>query len=818
MKKILLSFVLSFLTLSLFAQSLENLTPEQLEMYKKYLGQKNAFSSKPQDNRASERIINNENLKEKPNSLLFPISGDSIDLGSELDYIQFRKWHAEQKGEKELSIFGQELFLNQQLTFEPNLNIPTPPTYTLGTYDELVVDVSGLYEANYLLKISPDGYIRIPAVGMVKVSGLTIESATSTIMNRLSKVYTGIYSGATHVNVSLGNIRSIRVIIAGEATRPGTYTLPSLATAFNALYACGGPNINGSMRNIKVLRKGKTIATIDLYRFLIDGIASENISLQDEDVIKLEPYQKRVSMKGAVKHEAIFEAKDGETLSDLIRFAGGLKETASGRIITAIRNDGNQKKVVDVTSEQTALFKLESGDQFEVSTLYEKFSNQVKIEGAIHRPGIYALDAGMTVKELLQKADGITEEAFLDLASIYRKRDNDKPEVISFHLKKLLDNAISDILLQKNDSLHVGTYADFHIEESVSIWGEVKNPGVYEMNERISVKDLIYMAKGYTEKAFSDTVELVRMIKDYQSLNNSDEKTFVIHVPMNTDFEHANNKNYILKNGDQIIVRSIPGFEDVRMVKVEGEVVRPGSYNILNKTERVSDLLKRTGGITKYAYPVGAYLIRTEKTSGVEGILRRKMVDNAKKQLTDSEDVDKELLDKANVSDIKNIKEIKEAMSGSKSAEELLENEGIVGINLEDIIRTPGSRNDLLLEDGDILYVPRELQTVRVLGEVLFPTYVSYKKGMSLKSYVGNAGGFTDRAKKGKTFVLYANGTAKTTRSFFGIKKYPPVRPGSHIVVPEQPVDFKQKLSTPELVSIMSSIATVAVLIVSALK
>ena len=212
------------------------------------------------------------------------------------------------------------------------------------------------------LKISPDGYIRIPAVGMVKVSGLTIESATSTIMNRLSKVYTGIYSGATHVNVSLGNIRSIRVIIAGEATRPGTYTLPSLATAFNALYACGGPNINGSMRNIKVLRKGKTIATIDLYRFLIDGIASDNISLQDEDVIKLEPYQKRVSMKGAVKHEAIFEAKDGETLSDLIRFAGGLKETASGRIITAIRNDGNQKKVVDVTSEQTALFKLESGE------------------------------------------------------------------------------------------------------------------------------------------------------------------------------------------------------------------------------------------------------------------------------------------------------------------------------------------------------------------------------------------------------------------------------------------------------------------------
>lgn len=814
MKKYLLAFLLSFLTLSLFAQSFENLTPEQLEMYKKYLGQKNAFLSQPQENSFSERI-NNDNQKDVSRSLLLSNSGDSIDLGSELDYIQFKKWQAEKKGMKALSVFGQELFLNQKLTFEPKLNLPTPPTYTLGTYDELIVDISGLYEANYSLKISPDGYIRIPAVGMIKVSGLTIESATSTIMNRLSKVYTGIYSGATHVNVSLGNIRSIRVIIAGEATRPGTYTLPSLATAFNALYACGGPNKNGSMRNIKLLRKGKVIATIDLYRFLVDGIATDNISLQEDDVIKLEPYQKRVSMKGAVKHEAIFEAKDGETLSDLIRFAGGLKETASEKIITAIRNDGNQKKVVDVISEQTALFKLESGDQFEISSLYEKFSNRVIIEGAIHRPGIYALDANMTVKSLLQKADGITEEAFIDLATIYRKRDNDKPEVISFHLKKLLDNVIPDILLQKEDSLFIGSYENYHISETVSIWGEVKNPGVYQMNEKIRVKDLILMAKGYTEKASTDTIELVRMIKDSHTLNNTNEKSFVIHVPMNTNFEHANNKDFILRNGDQIIVRSIPGYEDVRMVKVEGEVIQPGSYNILNKTERVSDLLKRTGGITKYAYPVGAYLIRTEKTSGVEGILKRKMVDNAKKQLTDRKNVDKDLLDNA---DLSITEEIKKNMSGSKSAEELLENEGIVGINLEDIINNPGSRKDLFLEDGDILYVPRELQTVRVLGEVLFPTYVSYKKSMSLKSYVGNAGGFTDRAKKGKIFVLYANGRAKTTSSFLGIKNYPSIRPGSHIVVPEKPIDIKEKLSTPELVSIMSSIATVAILIVSVFK
>lgn len=824
MKRVLFALISLVIVGFMSAQSLSNLTPEQLEMYKKYksgqLKTTNTETTTNQETTEPERTSSEEMGKpEKEIKTAQTMEMDSLDMQTLEELQAARAKILAKKMPITPEVFGTLLFKNQKLTFEPKLNIPTPPNYILGTYDELIIDITGLYEANYRLKVSPDGFVRIPAIGMVKVSGQTIEAASSNIKSRMSKIYSGVNSGETHISIALGYIRSIRVTVVGEATHPGSYTLPSLASAFNALYACGGPGEMGSMRDIKVIRHGKVLGNIDMYRFLVDGIATDNIALQDEDVIKIEPYQKRITITGAVKHIAIFEALPGESLQDLIRFAGGFTENASKFLITAFRLTEREKTVVDVSEDQFATFELKSGDQFNVTTTYDKFDNRVDITGAIQRPGAYALESGMTIKQLVAKADGLKEEAYLNMAVIFRKMKNSIPEVIGFNLGAILQNKAPDILLQKDDSIRISNLISYREAESVSILGAVKAPGIYKLMENISIKELVFKAKGFTEMASTDSVELIRINKDPKKLLETNEKTIVLkfHLDKNLNFKEGEG-DFLLQNGDQVIVRTIPGFEEIRMVKVEGEVLQPGTYNILNKTERISDLLRRAGGLTKYAYPVGAYLIRTEKTSGVEGILKQKMVDNAKRQLQtkSSASIDAKLLKETG--GVENLNEMKDELSGSKSVEQLLKTEGIVGINLKEIMDDPRSKQDLYLEEGDILYVPRELQTVRVLGEVLFPTYVGYSKGLSLKYYISSAGGFSDRAQKNKTFVLYANGSAKSTNSFLGFRTYPPIKPGSHIVVPEKPTEIRDKISTAELVSIMSSIATVAVLVISVFK
>ena len=820
MKKIIFTLISLLILIPLSAQSLSELTPDQIEMYKKYKEQTSSVSTNsvkeevPKDRAMSQESTNKGYNKEDNYELK-----DNDTKGLTKKQVELRdSLNTKKIKSPVLEIFGSHLFSNQDLTFEPKLNIPTPPNYILGTYDEMIIDITGLYEANYRAKVSPDGFIRIPAVGLVKVSGQTIVAASSNIKNRLSKIYTGVSSGETQIRISLGNIRSIRITVVGEAVRPGSYTLPSLATAFNALYACGGPGKMGSMRDIKVIRHGKVIADIDMYRFLIDGMVKDNFSLQDEDVIKIEPYQNRVTIKGAVKHVAIFEAIKGEKLKDLLRFAGGFTENAYKSTITVFRLTNREKSVVDVKENEIASFEMQSGDEYTVTNTYEEFENRVDISGSIYRPGAYALEPGLTVRQLIAKADGIKDDAYLNMAVIMRKKENQIPELISFNLGKIIHGISPDILLQKDDSIWISNLFDFREKQTVSIWGAVNKPGIFNLVENITIKDLIFKAKGFKEMASTDSVELIRIIKDPQMLLNTNIKTIVKKFKLDKNLNFKNSEgDYLLQNGDQVIVRSIPGYEDTRMVRIDGEVIQPGKYNIINKTERISDIVRRAGGFTKYAYPIGAYLIRYEKTSGVENILKKKMVDNAKRQLESnlSNAIDASLLKETETSDIE---DAKEKLYSAKTIEQILDPEGIVGINLQEIMKDPGDRQDLFLEQGDVIYVPRELQTVRVLGEVLFPTYVSYEKGLSLKNYVSSAGGFSDRAQKSRAFVLYANGTAKSTSSFLGIKHYPIIKPGSHIVVPEKPTDLRNRMSTAETVSILGSIATVATLIYSVLR
>jgi len=811
MNKIKLTFLTLLMVSSLAAQDLSKLTPQQLEAYKKYSSGKTSTSTANAPAEFEERTLMNED-GEKP----------KITEDNELTGNSTKKKYNNKLTLKEpvSNVFGSQLFSKENLTFEPKLNIATPTNYVLGTYDEVMVDISGLYEASYKLKVSPEGTIRIPNVGPVKVAGSTIENATRAIRNQVAKIYMGVSSGETHVNVSLGNIRSIRVSVVGEATRPGSYTLPSLATAFNALYACGGPDSIGSMRDIKVMRGNKVVANLDVYSYLFDGVLSENVGLHDGDIIKIEPYVNRVTISGAVKHPAIFETTRNETLQQLVRYAGGFADNAYKLKLTVLRLNATGKTVVDVTDKQLSSFKLLSGDScFVSSTAINKYDNRVDLTGAVLHPGTYALEVGLTVKQLVEKAGGLKEDAFLNMAYVNRKQPNQIPEIIGFNLGDVLKGTANDVLLQKDDSVVIKSLFDYREEQVVEVMGAVNEPGVFKFVENITLKDVIFKAKGFKAMALTDSVELVRVIRDPEQLLNTNERTIVFKFALDKELNFKKGvSDMVLQNGDRIIVRTIAGYEEVRMVKVEGEVIKPGSYNIINKSERISDVIKRAGGFTRYAYPLGAFLIRTEKATGIEQRLNNLTKENTKKQLQSKKDnqLDVTLLKTAGAAATGMAE--KDSLQKSAQVDKIYKNEGVVGINLAEIMKHPGSKNDFFLEEDDNIYIPRELQTVRVMGEVLFPTYVGYQKGMSLGKYINNAGGFSLQAEKKKVFVLYANGTAKSTSRFMWIRSYPKIEPGARIVVPEKPAEIKNKLSPAENIAVLTSVTSVVALIYSMLK
>ena len=691
-----------FISLGIFSQDLNNidlskLNPEQIELYKKYI------NSKSGDNISGSNIISTEKRG---------LSTDS--LKSENN----RLYNSE--------IFGSYLFNTQNLTFEPKLNIPTPTKYILGAYDEVLIDISGLYETNFKLKVNTEGSIRIPNVGPVKVSGLTIEDASKKIRNEVSKFFQGISSGETRVNISLGNIRSISVIVVGNAVRPGTYTLPSLATAFNALYACGGPNETGSMRDIKVIRKGKTVASLDVYGILADGIPTNDIALQDGDVIRIEPYKTRVYIEGAVKQSGIFEGLPHENLQQYLNFTGGFSEKADKNKIGVFRYTEAGRTVSYVPYSLFKSFIPESGDSVFVNSMFQ---------------------------------------------------DKD--------------------------------------EYTVTITGAVRNPGTFKLTENISLKDLLARANGFTEMALTDSVEIVRAIKNSESLQKNENKSVVFKIKANRNIsEISTSDNFLLENGDQVIIRNTPGFENIRMIRVEGEVNLPGTYNIKNKSERVSDVIERSGGFTQYAFPANAYLIRIDKLNDVEQKLNKIVRGNTINQLKKNQNKSLDLNTlKSLGSNSALVDSMQKNISGNDVAEKLFSNENVVGLNLDFIMKNKGSRYDLKLEEGDIIYIPREQQTVKISGQVLFPTIVCYDENFKLEDYVLNSGGFTSNASKKSIFVLYSNGNVKGTKSFLFLKKYPDIEPGAQIIIPEKPLELKSKLTIGETVGLLTSTTSMMVLI-----
>ncbi|MFD1629029.1 SLBB domain-containing protein [Pseudopedobacter beijingensis] len=683
-------------------------------------------------------------------------------------------------------IFGKELFANSSTTFEPNLKLATPLNYVIGTGDEILLDIYGYSEVSHQLTVSPEGNINIPYAGVVPVSGLTVEAATSRIKSKLSSIYSGLNNGTTKLSIAIGNIRSIKVILTGEVTKPGTYTLPSLATVFNALYSSGGPTENGSFRAIEVIRSGKKIATLDVYDFLLKGDLKNNVRLQDQDIIRIPTYLNRVEIVGEVKRPAIFELKNGESLQNLLDFAGGFTERAYQARIKVLKNTATERKISDVVADAFSTYKPHTGDKFFVNEILDRFENRVSVTGAVFRPGQYELTSGLTVKELIKKAEGLKEDAFKTRAYIVRLTPLNDTEIISLNLETLLNGSGPDVLLKREDVLHISSIFDLREEYSVTIDGEVRNPGQFDYAENISLEDLIIQAGGFKESASPQRIEISRRVinTDSAAISATAKTAQVFQIDINKDLSDIASR-FILKPFDIVVVRGTPGYETQKQVRIEGEVLYPGIYSITRKDERISDLIQRAGGLTQLAYPKGASLKREGKMAN--------QLDQEKEEL-----------------------KIQQFKKNSKDSTDVqLENKVIrnnfVGINLEEILRVSGKSNDLFLEEGDIISIPKELQTVKVSGEVLSPNTMLYVKSKGFKRYINNAGGFSQKALKSRAYIIYANGSVKSTRKFLFFNNYPVVTTGAEIFVPK--AEEKRKMTTGETVGLISGLASLGAIV-----
>ncbi|NRF39138.1 SLBB domain-containing protein [Pedobacter foliorum] len=695
-------------------------------------------------------------------------------------------------------IFGEDLFKNENLTFEPNLRMATPKSYVIGPDDELLVDLSGDNEVNYKLKVSPDGTIRLQYVGLISVGGLTIEQAISKIRSSMAGTYPSLKSGRTSVAITLGNIRSIKVTVIGEVVKPGSYTVPSLFTVFNALYESGGPNRNGSFRKIQVVRNNKVAATIDVYDFLLNGIQKNNIRLQDQDVINVPVYQTRVEMAGEVKRPALYEALNTESLEDMVRFAGGFSNDAYTAQIKVLQKTNKERKITDVQADDYNKYNPLNGDKYVVEAILDRFENRVEIAGAVFRPGQFELDDNLTLKQLIAKADGLKEDAFLNRGYISRLNADNSLSLLSFDVAKVLAGTEADIKLQREDKVTISSIFDLREEYKVTIQGEVRQPGTFEFGDNMNLESLIQMAGGFKEGATPNRIEISRRIKnsDATSASAQTAEVFTVNVDQHLKIQE---KDFTLKPFDIVSIRSSEGYQVQRQIKVEGEVLYPGTYTITKKDERISDIIKRAGGLSPLAYVEGASL---KRTGGAEA------------RAADSLERRKEEKEK-----LMNLQRLKQ--SGAKDTTTIEKDlqvlrSDLVGIDLVRILKKPLSRNDLIVEDGDVIRVPKELQTVRVTGEVLKPNSIVYIKGRSFKGYVDGAGGYSYNAYKRGAYIVYSNGSVAAAKKFLFFNNYPQVKPGAEIFVPKRAE--REKIGIQGLVGISTAIASLAAIIITVLR
>ncbi|MBC8155721.1 MAG: SLBB domain-containing protein [Bacteroidetes bacterium] len=689
-------------------------------------------------------------------------------------------------------LFGNSLFNdpNQAPTFQPNLRIATPRNYIIGPDDQLNINIYGYSEYEYKQSVTPEGNIYFDrGIGPVSVGGLTIEAAKARIVNRLSKIYVGLKSSSygpqnTYLEVTLGNIRSIRVSVLGEAIRPGTYTLSSLSTAFNAIYQAGGPNELGSFRNVSVIRNNRVIASIDLYDYLLTSTRSNDVRLQDNDNIRFNTYQTRVEISGPVKRNNIFELTKGETLDKLLYFSGGFAATAYKSLVKVTRLTDRERKIIDVTAAEYKTFAIQDGDLVSVEALLDRVENQVTIQGAIYRPGQYSLDRSKTLKQLIEAADGLKGDAFSGRVMILRTRLDMATENLSIDLAAILNGTKEDVPLQREDVITVPSRFELAEQATVSIQGEVNypvSPTPYMAN--MTLEDLILKSGGLKESAEAAQVEVVRRKKDVdvKSTTAATAERFIFNVNRDLSIGDGNSK-FVLQPFDEVIIRRSPNYLAQTYAGVEGEVVIPGRYAIASKDQKISDMVTLAGGLTPQAYVEGATLVRLVKLSPEELAQQQQSINELAGDLR-----------KATV-------QIDPTVTNKEES---------IGIDLKRILANPGSMEDMLVQQDDVLRIPKRLETVRIQGEILLPKTVKFQNGQTFQDYISQAGGFTTKSLKKRAFIVYANGSVDRTRRFAFFNVYPRVEPGAEIVVPTEsrtPITPQQALQSAT--GVVSSLLT----------
>ena len=735
-------------------------TREQAERVKKLYEQEQGVStSKMSGTELNEARLREATQEESTTSVLENPQPDSRELA------------------QENQVFGRNIFNTRNLTFEPSVNIATPPNYRLGPGDEVIIDIWGTSQNTIRQQISPDGTINIEKIGPVSLSGMTVSEANSYLKRVLGKTYSGLDApdGTLEIRLTLGNTRTIQINVMGEVVQPGTYALSSFSTVFHALYRAGGVSDIGSLRNVQVTRNGKTVAKVDVYDFIMKGKTQDDIRLQEGDVIIVPAYEALVQISGNVKRPMKFEMKKNETLATLISYAGGFSADAYTRSLRVVRQNGEEYEINTVKEIDYSAYPMRNGDVVTAEAILNRFTNKLEVRGAVYRPGIYQLNGEInTVRALVNEAKGLTGDAFTNRAVLQREREDLTTEIISVDVRSIMAGTSPDIPLQKNDILYIPSIHDLEDRGDVAIFGEVAKPDSYSYSDNMTLEDLIIRAGGLRESASTVRVDVSRRIKDPKSTHSTDSISQMFTFALKDGFVIDGEQGFTLQPYDQVFVRRSPGYQAQQNVQVTGEVIFGGTYAMTTTEERLSDLVKKAGGATPKAYLRGAKLIRVAN-------------DEEKKRMRD-------------VINLMN-RQFGEAMMDSLGIR--VEDTFSVGIDLEKAMAQPGSEYDLVLREGDVLDVPKMNNTVKVNGAVMMPNTVGYLSDKNANYYLDQAGGYALNAKKSKKFVIYMNGQVARIKG----RSKDKIEPGCEIIVPSKK---NKKVNVGEILGYASSFGSLA--------
>ena len=749
----------------------EALQPNDSRMRKNKQDAANSALNKYSNNRIQRNSTDRIEINEKDPEFL--LMQKELSYLTPKDSIEWLKELLDEKSKMKKRVFGRDIFNNKELSFEPNMNIATPQRYVLGPGDNVIIDVYGASQKTFNVVVSPDGEVTIEDFGPIKVSGLTVEQANAKVRSLLGARYS-----SSKTKLTVGQTKTMMVNVMGEVKVPGTYTLSAFATVFHALYMAGGINDLGTLRNIKVYRQNRLVTVVDIYDYILNGKLTGNIRLMDNDVIVVGPYDCLVTISGKVKRPMIYEMKKSESVGSIIKYAGGFTGDAYTKAVRLLRKTGREYSVFNIGEFDINSFHLADGDSIGVDSIINRYENMVEIKGAIFRPGMYNIGKDInSVRTLIEHAEGLTEEAFTNRAIIHRMKSDRTLEVIAVDVKGIMDESVADVPLKKNDVLFIPTKSEMQTKRTITIHGEVNYPGMYVYADHETLEDFILQAGGLKDKASIIKVDVARRILNPKAITTDSVIAKTYTFALKEGFVIDGTPGFELQPFDEVYVRKSPGYSHQQNIQVEGNVMFAGTYTLSSKNERLSDIIKKAGGVTDLAYVPGARLerrITPDERLRMQTVIKMAQMQSGKKDSLDMKKLD-------------------------------LGDTYYVGIELDKALKEPGGDADLVLREFDRIIVPEYNGTVKISGDVMYPNTVAYEKGRKAGWYINQAGGWGNRAKKSHTYIVYMNGTVAK------VGHNAKVRPGCEIIVPSKPESSGKSLT--QWLSIGTSVASIATMI-----